>query len=58
MCGIDPPKIEKPKRDENRSLALRQIELARAGTGSSKTTNPTGALGVPNASVAGKMLSA
>ncbi len=58
MCGVKPPKVEKPKPDESRALALRQMENARAGTGSSVTTNPTGALGVPFASTTMKQLSA
>ena len=60
MCFMKPPKIKQPEKPADRqSVAMRQLELARAGMGSSRTTNPTGPLGVQGpASVAGKMLSA
>ncbi len=60
MCLFKQPKIKKePKKEDPQSLAMRNLELARAGIGSSRTTNPTGPLGVQGpASVAGKTLSA
>ena len=61
MCFFKPPKPPKPEKlptSQTQAYLMRREELARAGTGSSQTTNPTGALGVPNASVTGKYLTA
>lgn len=59
MCLFKQPKIKKePRKEDPQSLAMRNLELARAGVGSSRATNPTGPMGVQTASTAGKMLSA
>lgn len=60
MCIFKPPKAKLPERQtsDSASQAMRALELARAGSGSSQTTNPTGALGVPYASSAMRQLSA
>lgn len=59
MCLFNTPKPKVPKtpnEGEGAAAKLRAIETANAGTGSSTTNNPTGALGVPGASVAAQRL--
>ena len=59
MCLFKQPKPKVPKTPNEgmgQAAALRKLELARSGSGSSTTNNPTGALGVPGASVVAKTL--
>lgn len=59
MCFFKQPKPkvpQTPNEGEGAAAALRRLEIGRAGAGSSTTNNPTGALGVPGASVVAKTL--
>lgn len=58
MCGVKPPKTTKVAPDQTNAYLMARAERARAGQGSSTTTNPTGALGVPYGSTQAKSMTA